>query len=295
MASKIWWLASYPKSGNTWLRLVLAAILSRKPSDINKLGFLGTNAGSRLAFDRIIGLESADLSLKQQIMLRPRVYEVWAAEAQRPLCCKAHDAYDLTPAGEPLFPTAATYGAIYVVRDPRAVAVSFAYHTVDSIDRAIAQMDDPNASFSNANWLLPQQLHQRLLRWSEHVESWLSAPFPVHLLRYEDMKADPHAAFGAVATALDLPSDRESIAAAVDATSFSHLQAQERASGFIEKPYRAAAFFREGRIDGWRETLTAEQAERIVAAHGPVMRRLGYDTTLMPYQRQRAEASSLQA
>jgi aryl sulfotransferase len=60
------------------------------------------------------------------------------------------------------------------------------------------------------------------------------------------------------------------------------LQAPEQATGFIEKPIQAAAFFREGRVDGWRQVLTAEQATRIVAAHGAVMRRCNYDTLATP-------------
>jgi aryl sulfotransferase len=282
MASKIWWLASYPKSGNTWLRLFVASVLSGRPADINRLNFLGANSNSRVAFDRVMGIEAADLSLKQQLTLRPRVYEVWAADAQRPLYCKAHEAYCLTPTGEPLFPTAATCGAVYVVRDPRAVAVSLAYHNTASIDQAIALMEDPEAVFSRSDRRLHRQLHQHLMRWSEHVESWLSAPFPVHLVRYEDMRADPHAVFAALAMALGLRSDRATIATAVESTSFQRLHAQERASGFVEKPYRMPAFFREGRSDGWRDALKPEQAARIVAVHGDVMRRLGYDPTLAP-------------
>lgn len=282
MASKIWWLASYPKSGNTWLRLFIATLLSGKPADMNKLHLLGAGSSGRLAFDRSIGIEAVELSLRQQTILRPRAYEIWAAEAKRPLYCKTHDAYCLTPAGEPLFPAAATWGAVYVVRDPRSVAVSLAHHIAWSIDQAITLMADPNAAFSRSSKRGPQQLLQRLLRWSEHVESWSSAPFPIHLVRYEDMQADPHTTFGAIAAVLGLPSDRTTIAAAVEATSFSRLQAQERHTGFTEKPYKMAAFFREGRTDGWRDALTPEQAERLTAAHGEVMRRLGYDPALAP-------------
>jgi aryl sulfotransferase len=288
--SPIWWLASYPKSGNTWLRIFLASLVSGRAADINALPFIGRMASAHVAFDAALGISSADLSLEQQVNLRPRAYEVWAAEADRPLYCKAHDAYHLTPSGEPLFPAAVTRGAIYVVRDPRAVAVSFASLKVEPIDRAIARMDDPNHMLSGSIRRLQSQMRQRLLRWSEHVESWLAAPFPVHLLRYEDMHADPHAAFAASAAFLGLPHGPGQIAAAVAASSFSRLQAQEREQGFVEKPQRLPAFFREGRTDGWRRALTPEQAARIVAAHGRVMRRLGYDVTLGPLAAERGAA-----
>src|SRR5712691_5956529 len=104
------------------------------------------------------------------------------------------------------------------------------------------------------------------------------------------MLADPHTAIGAVAAFLSLPVDSEVIAAAVEATTFARLQAQEREAGFTEKPRQAAAFFREGKIDGWRRALTREQAARIVASHGAVMRRLGYDVTLAPFTAERGAA-----
>jgi len=87
----------------------------------------------------------------------------------------------------------------------------------------------------------------------------------------------------AVARFLGLPCDSKRIAAAVEAAAFPRLQAQERAAGFIEKPSRSPVFFREGRVDGWRQVLTAAQAKRIVTAHGGVMRRCNYDTQLLPF------------
>ena len=282
MPRAIWWLASYPKSGNTWLRTVLVSLTSNGSLDINDMGSLGPMASLRSAFDDTLGIDSADLPFEHQANLRPRVYETWAAEAERPLYCKVHDACHLTPAGEPLIPPAATRGAIYVARDPRAVAVSYSHHSGRALDATIARMDS-DATIDGSPIGLSRALRQRLLRWSDHVDSWLTAPFPVHLVRYEDMLADPHAAFAGIAAFLGLACDRAAIDAAVAATAFSRLQEKERTVGFTEKPWSAAAFFREGRSDGWRRALTPEQAERIVAAHGPMMRRLGYDVTLSPF------------
>jgi aryl sulfotransferase len=278
----IWLLASYHKSGNTWLRVVLASLLSGRPVDINAMPAVNFGASDRALFDKALGIASADLTVEQEINLLPRAYEIWAAEALRPNYSKTHDAYRMTPAGEPVFPTNATRGAVCVVRDPRAVAVSFAHHRGRDIDDTIDRMEDPGGAWAPVS-RLSQQLIQRPGHWSHHVESWLGAPFPVHLVRYEDMHGDPHATFAGVADFLGLSSDRERIAAAVEAAAFPRLQAQERAAGFIEKPSRSPVFFREGRVDGWRQVLTAAQATRIVAAHGAVMRRCNYDTQLLPF------------
>ena len=278
----IWWLASYPKSGNTWLRIALASLLSGRPADINAMPSVSLIATNRAFFDNALGIESADLTIEQVTNLRPRVHEIWAAEAERPIYCKTHDAFRNTPAGEPLFSTAVTLGAVYIVRDPRAVAVSLAHHGGRTIDEAIVRMDDPADTPSASTRRLHRQLPELRGAWRDHVESWLGAPFPVHLLRYEDMHRDPHGAFTAVAAFLGLPADRQQIAAAIEAASFARLQEQERATGFIEKPLQAATFFREGSTDGWRRTLLPDQAARIVAANGAVMRRLGYDTAMAP-------------
>ena len=278
----IWLLASYHKSGNTWLRAFLASLLSGRPVDINAMPAVNFGASDRALFDKALGVASADLTIEQETNLLPRAYEIWAVEARRPLYSKTHDAYRMTPAGEPVFPTNATRGSVYLVRDPRAVAVSFANHRGRDIDDTIDRMENPGG-WSTAIPRLSQQLSQRPGHWSDHVESWLSAPFPVHLVRYEDMHTDPHAAFAAVARFLGLPCDSKRIAAAVEAAAFPRLQAQERAAGFIEKPSRSPVFFREGRVDGWRQVLTAAQAKRIVTAHGAVMRRCNYDTQLLPF------------
>ncbi len=286
----IFWLASYPKSGNTWLRAFVATLQTGEPPDINRLGQQVGIAVHRWAFDEALGLEAVDLSVEQEANLRPRAYEIWAAEAERFRYCQAHDAYHLTPAGEPLFPAGATRGAVYVVRDPRAVAVSLSHYNGCPIETEIARMADPNATFSESEDHLHQLLVQRLQTWSSHVDSWLGAPFPLHVVRYEDMKTAPHAAFGAIARFLELPHDPARIAFAVAAASFSRLQAQERTFDFVERPRHAAAFFREGRSDGWRRELSKEQAARIVAAHGKVMQRLGYDLTLEPVPADEAAA-----
>ncbi len=276
MTGAIWWLASYPKSGNTWLRAVLATLVAGEAVDINAMAFLGGIASGRSPFDEVFGVNSADLSAAQIANLRPRAYDIWSREAEHPLFCKVHDAFGDTPAGAPLFPASATAGAVYLVRDPRAVAVSFAHHLSVPLDGAIARMDEPATTLAESDRRLSIQLTQSLRTWSEHVESWLAAPFPVHVARYEDMLAAPLATFSAIVRFMNLPCDEEMIAEAVEAADFPRLQAQEREKGFMEKPGKAKVFFREGRAEGWRAALSDEQAARIVAAHGPVMRRLGY-------------------
>jgi hypothetical protein len=101
---------------------------------------------------------------------------------------------------------------------------------------------------------------------------------PVHLVRYEDLAADPARVFSAAMAFADRDATEADVVRAVEFARFERLQAQERAQGFREwRPREAGgAFFRRGQAGGWRGELSAEQARRIETAHGPMMRRLGY-------------------
>ncbi len=267
----IWWLASYPKSGNTWVRAFLASLRRDGGAvDLNALDI--PIAAARPWFDHVAGVPSSLLTDAEIEAVRPACYRVLAAEATEPLILKVHDAWQ--PA---LFPVDATAGVVCIVRDPRDVAVSFAHHLGKTIDEAIAAMADPANTIARTGPGLAAQLPQRLSSWSAHVESWLDGPgVPVHLLRYEHMAADPASRLGGVARFVGLEASAEAVAIAVAASRFDTLQAQEAGAGFIERPARMAQFFRRGVAGGWRDSLTPAQANRIVRDHGPMMARLGY-------------------
>lgn len=273
------WLASYPKSGNTWLRLALSSVQNGgAPVDFSGENDLAPIAGSRRLFDAFLGLESSDLTQQEILCLRPRLYELQAAEATDPLYNKVHDAWHLTPTGEPLFPPAVTLGSVYILRDPRDVAVSFAAHQSNTIDQTITQMADPTTLLSRQIKRLPDQLPQFLGSWSFHVTSWLatSMPRPPLLLRYEDMLADPGQMLHRVLAYLGWQVPEAVIDRAVAATGFTALRAAEEAHGFREKPGKTDRFFRRGIAGGWRDSLTDAQRARIETDHGDVMRRFGY-------------------
>jgi aryl sulfotransferase len=275
------WIASYPKSGNTWLRIFLAQLVGEREYRLNEFGDVIDDglgiASERQVFDAVAGVDASDLLPDEIDRLRPRVYEAVAAASTRTAFVKVHDAWLATPSGEPLLPPCATKCAIYVVRNPLDVAVSFAFHSGTSFDRIIACMADPEFTIGYEARRLRIQLRQRLSSWSGHIASWLDAPGIDRLvLRYEDMASRPLETFGAAARFLGHDSGRDSLLRAIEAASFSRLQSEERERGFVEKPHKAERFFREGRVGGWRDHLSREQAARIVADHETAMRRLGY-------------------
>lgn len=276
--SGFYWIASYPKSGNTWLRLALRHLIDpdRAPDAASNSGF-APNAGQRSDFEEALDVESGDLTPAEIETLRPVALRAAAARAARPLYRKVHDAWTRTADGVPLFPPEATLGALYIVRDPRDVAVSWAHFAAVGLDQTVTALCNPSVVLRAQPDRPALNFPQRLLCWSGHVRSWLDAPGrPCCLLRYEDMLADPAAALRRAAAYAGIPHDDAGILRAVAATRFDALREHEARHGFDGGQPRGVSFFRSGRAGGWRAALTAQQAARIYSFHQEMMERLGY-------------------
>ena len=285
------WLASYPKSGNTWLRLLLANLRADRPVDINRLPSEPALASARAPLDRVTLIASGLLTHEECDLLRPAAYRALARvdDPDRDddgdgiddaLFVKAHDGWAINGAGEPVLGGAdAAAGAILIVRDPRDIVASLAHHSGGSLDTTIAFMVDPGASFAGRRDGQPSQLRQRLTDWSGFQAGWLDQrEIPVHLIRYEDLQADTP---GELARALAFAGVRttpDQIDRAARFADFGALRTQEMAAGFGEapRPHGATRFFRRGVTGGWRDELSADQAARVEAAHAAMMARLGY-------------------
>jgi hypothetical protein len=167
--------------------------------DINTLGS-GPIASSRAHIDQLLGFASSDLTPDEVGALRPACDAAIDAELTATRCRKIHDGLLTGPGGAPIVSPAATRAAIYIVRDPRDVAVSYAHHSGRSPAWAVDQLSDPDAMLEPSLRWIGTQTCQRLGSWSEHVSGWLDHDlFPVTLVRYEDLHAEPVGEFGRVA------------------------------------------------------------------------------------------------
>ena len=268
------WLASYPKSGNTWFRAFLANLLhgGEQPVDIN--AFDTNNFAARPGFDRALGWETSDLTLAEVERARLAVQEVIAREEGAVF--KVHEAFTDPRDGRPLFSLPATRAALYFLRHPLDVAVSFSHHRGKDLDNTIWRMNNPQAVMAANDDDLDLQLPQPLGSWGSHVRSWVDAPgLPVQVLRYEDMLARPQEVFTAACRFAGFPDDPARVARALEHSRFETLQQEEQAKGFRES-VGGRAFFRKGQAGAWREVLSPAQVSAIVQHHGEVMRRFGY-------------------
>ena len=247
------------------------------PIELDKIWFW--NAASRELFDQHAGVESSNLTHDEIERLRPRVYErVLAHATECPVFLKMHDAYRLTSNAEPLISHNASSAAIYLVRNPLDIAVSFASHShhMDQ-DLTIARMCMSDYALCSDEERLESQLRQMLLDWSSHVQTWLGQDcIPVHVLRFEDMKLDPVHTFHSAIRSIGLAHSESEVALALENCHFELLQQMERKYGFPEGWNSKSPFFRQGEIDSWKRHLSEQQVQQVVTCHEKMMRQLGY-------------------
>jgi aryl sulfotransferase len=270
------WCASYPKSGNTWLRALLTAHASGGTVDINDLDG-GDQPGAHAMLFDLLGLGVSALAPADVEPLRRLATDLRNADAGGPVFRKVHDAYGPACDGAPRFLPDQTRVVAYIVRDPRAVAVSWAHHLNTTHDAAVEIMRSRPPSFSSP-WL-PEESGYRLGTWSEHVESWIDQrDLPVEVVRYEDLVVDAAVGLRRILEAARMEVRPDLLEAAAVACSFDALATQEILGGFIEAPRADRPFFRRGEAASWQLELSPALAASIERDHGEVMERLGYTT-----------------
>jgi hypothetical protein len=268
------WLASYPKSGNTWVRAFLHNFM-RDPDrsyDINRLADLTVGDSQIHWYQEIINKPGADYTEEEVQRMRPQVHRRLSRISPDTIVCKTHNAL-MEDDGHPLVTMEVTAGAIYVVRNPLDVAVSYSHHLGLSIDRIIQIMNTTGATIPGNE----QNVYELQGSWTENVETWTDPPNPrIYVVRYEDMLEAPVRAFAGIVKFLGIAAPRQRIEKAVKLSSFRVLQDQERRQGFRERPLQAKTFFREGKAGQWHKALSQEQVAALVAVHRTQMARFGY-------------------
>jgi hypothetical protein len=286
----ILWLASYPKSGNTWTRTFLHnlfALLDGRDveHDINKINEFTTWDISAEAYKKVMGEAPSGENRPAIAAARPKVQAAIAARTEGLAIVKTHHAL-VEDRGHPTINFAVTAGAIYLVRNPLDVAISFAHHIGTDVDDAIRRM----ASEGIETPVSDKAVYEVYGSWSQHVRSWTRRPHrAIYVMRYEDMLVDPHAAFGKLARHLLLAPTNKQLETAIERSSFERLREQEEAHGFREKPEVAERFFREGRAGEWRDKLTRRQVRKIVKDHTAMMQKFSYLTDELQHLRSRRD------
>lgn len=275
------WLASYPKSGNTWLRMVLyhtTRIMLGVPLEGNDLHQLDRSsfyeARALNLFEEILGKPLFTATWQEIVPVRPLVHAEIARRADRPIYVKTHSAL-FRVLNTPVINLEATLGGVYIVRNPLDIVLSLSDHLGTTIDDTITIMGQASYHTTGSD----DTVYEHWASWSENVDSWTArTPDNFLTLRYEDMLDNPIKTFRAATNHLRLGVESEQLAEAIELCDFSRLGAIEKENDYRERSPHAERFFRVGRAGQWPDQLSDEQIRRIVADNYYQMARFGYLT-----------------
>lgn len=269
----ILWLASFPKSGNTWMRAFLANYLhdAREPLSLDQVNRFGYTDAAVWAFNDLGYPDPRKITPELYFRLLPKLHELLSQSSADNVVVKTHNSYAV-PGGHPLFSEATTHAAIHIVRNPWDVAVSYADHFGMSLEKAANELAEPGLGIqATANRAM-----QAPCGWTQHTTSWRAAPFRRISVRYEDLVAKPEETFGKVIQFMQLPDEPERLDRAIQFSSFDTLAAMEAADGFPERSKFSERFFRSGKVGGWRDVMPRELERRITKDHRRTLKALDY-------------------
>lgn len=272
------WIASFPRSGNTWLRYVISSLQQAEETRINLVPTM--HCANRKAIEETLSFSVSFLSVEEMNCLRPEVYRHWSKEwtQQSPLFIKVHDCYSKNRNGQHIFPSNVTQAAIYLIRNPLDICVSYAHFWgLDDYDKAADLLCDKAHSLPANNADLFGQIYQHIADWSSNADSWCNeSKIPVKVVKYEDMKHAPFDTFSSILEYLNLSWHEDELQTALHHCDISKLRQQEAEIGFGDRPYGGENFFRQGSTNVWQGKLAKHTVDKIVRCHRVMMRQFGY-------------------
>ena len=275
----ITWIASYPKSGNTWMKLFLKSYfnssnsdfsINPKPDDNFKVeNFPITSEFKNLNIQYKDFAEIAKnwISMQSLINLNNKSNYLKTHNAM----CSINN-YQFTNNEN-------TIGAIYIVRDPRDVAISYSKFLGKDIDETIEYILSDSCFEQD---LFENELYKKSVMgsWAYHYNSWKNYKAnEIIIVKYEDMLKKTNETFFKVLNYLNkiinIEVNEKKMMNAINLTSFKNLKKLEKNGGFNENP-SSNPFFRKGKIGEWKKTLNSKQIQKIEKKFIKEMKELKY-------------------
>mgnify|MGYP001329183682 CR=1 FL=1 len=295
MEKQIFWIASFPKSGNTLMRAIIASLFFTKDGSF-KFDLL----------KHIPQFEKTELVYKNKKIFgndfdkinSPPVFYKYIRNLQNDkslgilnqdfIFLKTHSGL-FNVGGHSFTSISKTKGIIYIVRDPRDVCLSWSRHYNISVDRSIENIQ---SDILNSNWVEPKEKKffnlnlgpkSFISSWDKHIYSWTSNKWevPIKIIRYEDLVYNKKKILIEIIDFFkknfnyQIQKTEKKIDGILISTDFNKFKREEKRRGFIEATGKNS-FFSVGEKDQWRKKLTKKQLEKIEKKFGKIMKKFNY-------------------
>ena len=273
------WLASYPKSGNTWVRLFLNSLVFTSDTSVNindiKLGQfparkyfdeITNNVDDVKEFIQNCNYAQSKLNLDNKIKFFKTHNGLWKLGQHR------------------FTDNENTLGIIHIVRDPRNVVTSIKNHyNYQTYEEALDFIKDENKILGKIGSKKEEDLPTIVSSWKLHYKSWknlggLKSKYV--LIKYEDLIKDPVREFTKITSFIEKISEfkfnEKNILKAIENTRFDNLKKQEELNGFKESPKNSINFFYLGAKNDWQNILDKKTKDDIEISFKNEMQDLGY-------------------
>lgn len=241
-------IVAHPKSGNTWISRMLSSLLEKQfqvevnLSNIQKI---------------IPAIHAYDLQIKQYAHFpSPRLFR------------------NEGPVFPKLYPQ-----TIYIIRDPRAVYVSYYHHCLHDTNRPDWKLDDFVDELLEFGCI--RSLEPHIIRWDKQVAYWLerSKSQKVKIVKYEDLKKNPRMILEEMVSFIGIQVGNKDIDIALERGTFENMRKEEVLYG--AEPYSGTKgekgfFTRKGKVDGWKEELSLKAVAKIQNEFSDIMNKVGY-------------------
>lgn len=292
MSNHIFWVASYPKSGNTLLRSILISLfftsdgifnlkMLHKISQFESANFIYKN--SKLFGEEFKKINNINIFYKYMLLMQERKNLNFKEDFK---FFKTHSG-NFNLGGYNFTEEKNIRGLIYVVRDPRDISISLSKHLNISIDKSINVMTNDTQSImwqdNNERFLKHERPSSFLSSWEKHIISWTSTKWevPSLIIKYEDLVYKKEIVIKKIINffnnnyGFNFNNLKDKLPNIIKTTSFENFKKDEVSNGFEEAP-KNKYFFSIGKKDQWKIKLNKEQVVKIEHKFRKTMKNFNY-------------------
>ena len=282
----IFWIASYPKSGNTWLRALISAYYYSKDGVFNQN--ILKNIGQFPEKKYLIGFDHNQKEVGDTARFWIKAQEK-INEDKKLRFFKTHNIFG-TVNNSRFSNKQNSAGCIYIVRDPRNVITSVKNHYELDDDKALKWMTNSNKFIYDVERVEQYGYSdfQFISSWNMNYKSWrVQKKIPIKIIQYEDLLKETSVVFKDIIEFINKTSNikkevnNDKLKNSVNSTYFDKLKSDEKKNGFVEAvPTRTSKekipFFYLGPDNDWKKILDKDQQIELNDVFEEDLIKLGY-------------------